>query len=141
MGSLDNGLAQLIETGGLGDFTYTEPTAATPPAITIGEQFEKPDAMITILVAAGEPPDRILGRKPQYQIVTRDLSYVVARDLAAAIHDLVHRHSGALDGEVVARTQADSEPVHLGRDGTGIGAGGRHEFTQTFTIYTHDGPP
>ncbi len=141
MGSLDNGLAQLLESGGLGDYSYTEPAAGTPPVIVIGEQLEKPDSMISVHISPGEAPDRILGRKPRFTIVTRDLSYVAARDLADSIHDLVHRHSGALDGEVVARIQAENEPEHLGRDGSGIGAGGRHEFTQTFTVYTHDGPP
>ena len=133
MASLDVGIAQLLEDAGIGDFSA--PATATPPVIVVGEMQESPDAQIAVIVEAGEAPDRILGRKPKYQVITRDVGYEVARDRAAAVFAALDQHQGELDGLPVGRVQPDFEPVYLGRDSTGI-EGGRAEFTQTFTVFT-----
>ena len=128
---IDVGIAQKLQDAGIGDFSA--PATATEPVIVTGEMQEKPDAMIAVLPASGPIPNRILGRFPRIQVISRDRSYEVARDRAEAIHQALNQHQGALDGEVVARIQPDFEPVPLSRDGTGI-EGGRVQFTQTFTV-------
>ncbi len=137
---IDRGIALLLEAEGLGDFNELDVLAATPPAITIGEQLEKPDAQISILQAGGDPPDRILGRWPEYDVITRDVDRVTCQERAEAVHLALHDHQGALDGELVGLIQAQSEPVHLGRDGTGI-ATGRWQFTQTFRVTARGAAP
>lgn len=134
---LDVGIAQLLETAGVGDFTYTEPSDGTEPVIVTGEQQEKPDAMIAVLAAGGGAPDRILGTTPQYTVISRDPEYEVCRDLATAVKKALHRHSGELDGVPVHLILADTEPIPLGRDATG-NKNGRFEFIQTFTVHSHD---
>lgn len=136
MGSLDAGIAQLLEDDGIGDFSSTaDVLTRVPPVIVIGQMSEKPDAMVAVLPASGPQSNRILGRFPRYQVITRDLGYDVARDRAEAIHQSLDQHQGALDGEPVGRIQPDFEPIPLSRDGTGI-EGGRVTFTQTFTVFT-----
>lgn len=130
---LDNGIAEKLELDGLGDYSYTDALAGTPPVIVIGEILPKPDAMLAVIPESGPPPDRILGRFPRYQVVSRDLDYLTAQARAEAVHQSLDQHQGSLDGILVARIQPDSEPIYSGRDGTGI-AGSRHEFTQTFTV-------
>ncbi len=131
--ALDVGIAQRLEDESLGDFSA--PATATPPAIVTGEMQEAPDAMIAVIPTSGPQPDRILGRFPRYQVISRDKSYEVARDRAEAVHAALDQHQGSLDGDPVGRIQPDFEPIYLGRDGTGI-EGGRAQFTQTFTVIT-----
>lgn len=134
MPRLEDGIAQLLDDAGHGDFS--PPASATPPAILVGEEQEFPDQIIAVVSAAGGTSDRILGRFPKFTIIVRDPSYAVARDLADDIHETLDQHQGALDGLPCGRIQPDTLPIYLGRDPSGK-VGGLAKFTQTVTVFTH----
>jgi hypothetical protein len=131
-GALDEGIATLLQSQGLG--TIGAPGAIAGTAIVVGEEQESKRAQIAILPEGGRS-DRVLGEFPKFQIFTSSLNYEEARALSESVHQALNQHQGALLGRPVARIQAEFEPIPLGRGTDGV-QGGRHRFAQTFEVIT-----
>jgi hypothetical protein len=131
-GALDEGIATLLQSKGLG--TIGAPAAIAGTAIVVGEEQESKRPQIAILPEGGRS-DRVLGEFPKFQIFTSSLNYEEARALSESVHQALNQHQGALLGRPVARIQAEFEPIPLGRGTDGV-QGGRHRFAQTFEVIT-----
>ncbi len=135
-GPYDEAVATWLNDLGVGDFSA--PATATEPAIVVGEMIEEPDALICVIPTGGGAVRRVVGEFPSVTVVSRDISYQVARDRAKAVEAALDQRSGERLGRPIARIQPETEIRYQGRDGSGR-QGGRAVFSQSFTIYSRQG--